>query len=141
MSIATARGVGLLVLAAIIFVAGWNVNGWRLGQQHALYRAAQAEALSGAHELVQAIDQDNRRLQAAAAQAYAEARAQHDQETRTITREVIRYVQSSPTDCPLDAEWVRLYNASLGLPSGEGAAGGAASAASALGAAGNDQLH
>ena len=54
MNIATARGIGLLVVMAAFFMAGWNVNGWRLGQQHAEYRESAALALVTQQNLAQA---------------------------------------------------------------------------------------
>lgn len=54
MSVATARGIGLLVVAAIIFMAGHHVNGWRLGKEHAEYREAAALALVKQQQLAQA---------------------------------------------------------------------------------------
>lgn len=128
--------VAALILA---FSAGWAVQGWRMGEQAEALRAdAEAQARSAA-ERVRGIEQLRQRERDAAAVEYASAVAEQELKTRIITREVIRYVQSSPADCALDADWVRIYNASLGLSGGESAAGGAAAAASAHGAAESDQ--
>lgn len=54
MNAAAARGIGLLVVIALIFMAGWNFNGWRLGKQHAEYREAAALALAKQQSLAQA---------------------------------------------------------------------------------------
>lgn len=53
-SIATARGIALMVAVALIFGAGWVTNGWRLSAQIERQQKQYAEALQQQQESAQA---------------------------------------------------------------------------------------
>lgn len=96
----------MLAIAAAVaasgFAAGWQVQGWRCD---AARTAAVEHAIQQADKLAA---QDREVLEAAAERA-----ARVETQTRTIEREVIRYVTSTPIaarDC-LDADGLRIWAA------------------------------
>lgn len=103
--------VGLIVLASA-FGAGWKANGWRLGEDIQTARADAAEAR-----------EEQARADAAALDAVIEAAYQRTKKretrTRTVIKEVTRYVESQPDACPLDTDWVRIHNLSATDPASE----------------------
>lgn len=104
---------------AAAFFAGWQTNGWRLGEQIQDARANAAEAREAQQQA------DAQALDAVVEAAYQRTK-RREVRTRTVTREVTRYVESEPDACELDPEWVRHHNHAAADPAGEpyGPAGG-----------------
>ena len=91
------------------FAAGWSVNGWRIGEDIA---AAEAQRARDTIE-IERLNAEN--ANEVAARHAAEAAAQVVK-TRTITKEVIKYVQSPDAgQCDLSDDWVRIHNESPGV--------------------------
>jgi len=91
------------------FAAGWSVNGWRIGEDIA---AAEAQRARDTIE-IERLNAEN--ANEVAARHAAEAAAQVVK-TRTITKEVIKYVQSPDAgQCDLSDDWVRIHNDSTGV--------------------------
>ena len=102
-------------LAAAAY-GGWQVRDYRAGEQIARMELAMSDIRTQVIEQNQAAEQAARELEranqdradaiAAAAEATARARQARG---KTVTQEVIRYVQSPmATDCRIDHEWVRI---------------------------------
>lgn len=107
--------IKILAAAAVIaaaFIAGWQTNGWRLGEKMQDARADAAEAR-----------EEQQRADAEALDAVIEAAYQRTKKrqvrTRTVVKEVTRYVESEPDACELDPEWVRHHNHAAAEPSSE----------------------
>jgi len=101
-----------LVALASAFGAGWKTNGWRLGEKIETARADAAEAREKqAHA-------DEAALDAVIEAAYQKTK-KRETRTRTVIKEVTRYVESQPDACPLDTDWVRIHNLSAADPAGE----------------------
>jgi len=101
------------LIAALCFGAGWKVQGWRKDNQIAAMvsqaQAARHAALADARALENA--------QAARAEVAAALEVERNKEARIveriITNDVIKYVQKpSSQSCGVDADGVRLINAS-----------------------------
>lgn len=98
-----------IVIAA--FLAGWAVNGWRIGEN-----IAEAEA-QRARDTIEIERLNTEKADAISALHAAKAAAQVVK-TRTITKEVIKYVQSDDAGkCDLSDDWVRIHNDSTGVSS------------------------
>lgn len=96
-----------VVLAA--FVAGWFINGWRIGGS-----VAESEA-QRARDTIKIERLNTENTNTVAALHAAEAAAQIVK-TRTITKKVIKYVQSpSAGNCKLSTDWVRIHDDSTGV--------------------------
>lgn len=122
-SIATARGIALMVAVALIFGAGWVTNGWRLSAQVERQQKQYAEALASAQAEAAKAARKNDALARQIEAQHAKQVQDREVETRVITRDVIRYVANPESECVADPEWVRLYNASNGLSGASKAAG------------------
>lgn len=112
------RIIALLVALTIGFGGGWLVQGWRLGADieslkadYADARAKAAEKTREAEEAAREAEQAAQERSDAIAEA-AQARRQAQQaKAKTITREVIKYVQSDDAGkCSLPASWVRVHD-------------------------------
>jgi hypothetical protein len=124
----------------ISFVAGFVVQGWRMGEDMAEFERAIAQASELQANAVLSIERLSReKSEAISAEAAAELRA-HTTQARTVTKEVIRYVQDPGTGkCDLPAEWVRTHNQAANVSRAASAAG-ASSAATARTATDRDAL-
>lgn len=100
------------------FLAGWAVNGWRIGEN-----IAESEA-QRARDTIE-IERLNAENANAVAARHAAEKAAQAVKTRTITKEVIKYVQSPDAgQCDLSDDWVRIHNDSTGVPTDTAAASG-----------------
>lgn len=119
--------LALLVICALCVFLGWKTNGWRLESQIHKAQAAQ---------LTDTLTQERESTQAAHVADTGTSAAQQDQRqhARTITKEVIRYVQSPVAgQCTLPAEWVQIHDSAAGVPPDPAAPGQPAAAAGEAG--------
>ena len=114
--------IALAVVSGIAFGGGWQVNGWRLGEKIKQVENQHANAVIEAEKASKAAvtrAREIERLQnekSNAVEAAAQARREASQaRARTVTQEVIRYVQR-PTDCRVDSEWVRIHDIAAHSP-------------------------
>lgn len=103
-----------LIVSSSFYVAGHKAGAHKVELEFASYREAQAKALLTAQakskERAKELQNKQRELEHKLANAMA---AQKDADS-VIYKEVIKYVQSAPdSDCVIDDEWVRIYNASI----------------------------
>jgi len=110
--------LALLIICAMCFFFGWKTNGWRLESQ---INSSKTTQVTGT------LKQERKTTKAAHAAAAAPTSAQQAQQekARVITKEIIRYVQSSDANqCPLPAKWVRIHDAAAtGVPTDPTAGG------------------
>ena len=114
-ALATRISPRIIMVSAIALSAAavsWRVTASHYqGRIHAIQDSAQAAynvALAQARELTDL----NNELTSAAGELEAARIEQHNIKTRTITKEVIKYVQSNYSgNCDLPAGWVRIHNA------------------------------
>lgn len=104
----------VLILASSFYIAGHKAGAQKVSAQFAEYREVQAKALLAARnkskERAEELQNKQRELEHKLANALA---AQKDADS-VIYKEVVKYVQSAPSsDCVIDDEWVRIYNASI----------------------------
>ncbi len=101
----------------VAFGAGWKVNGWRVDAELAAAREDHAETVA---TLEQRLDAAVSSAATESAEAIVEVRT----ETIEVIKEVIRYVETTPASCTLDAGWVRLHDtAAAGLSDSAGTPG------------------
>lgn len=99
-----------VAVVALAFVAGWFINGWRIGET-----VAESEA-QRAQDTIQIERLNAEKTQTVAALHAAKAAAQIVK-TRTVTKEVIKYVQNPDAgECELSNDWVRIHDDSAGVP-------------------------
>lgn len=122
-SIATARGIALMVVVALIFCLGFAAGYRWLALDFATYREDQAKALVAAQNEAAKVARKQDTLARQIEAQHAKQVQDREVETRVITRDVIRYVANPDSECVADDEWVRLYNASNGLSGSPDAAG------------------
>lgn len=104
----------VLIVASSFYAAGHESGAQKVLIEFSEYREAQAKALLAAQakskERAEELQNKQRELEHKLANAMA---AQKDADS-VIYKEVIKYVQSAPSsDCVIDDEWVRIYNASI----------------------------
>lgn len=105
--------VALAIIAALavkLYAAQDEVAHWK-GQYDSL-TVDLADANTEAARLVRERDKVQQERDAKAAELAARDAEEHEPVVKYITREVVRYVESSSDRVVLPAEWVRLYNAS-----------------------------
>lgn len=122
-SIATARGIAMMVAVALIFGLGFAAGHRWLALDFATYREDQAKALVAAQDEAAKAARKRGVLARQIEAQHTKQVQDREVETRVITRDVIRYVARPESECVADAEWVRLYNASNGMPGASEAAG------------------
>lgn len=109
-----------VAVVAAAFICGWAVNGWRIGETVAESEAQRAQDTIKIERLNTEKSQTVARLHAAEAAAQVV-------KTRTVTKEVIKYVQNPDAgDCELSNDWVRIHDDSAGVPTDTEAASRAA---------------
>src|SRR5699024_7655639 len=104
----------VLIVSSSSYVAGHKAGAHKIELEFASYREAQAKALLVAQtkykEQARELQNKQRELERKVASSMA---AKKDADS-VIYKEVIKYVQSAPSnDCVIDDEWVRIYNASI----------------------------
>ncbi len=104
--------------ASVAFGLGWQVNGWRLGEQLQEARLSyESERVKAAKKTAEAENaarmlERERTAKTNAIAAEAEARREaREASARTITERIVEYVDRPIERCSLDAEWVRIHDA------------------------------
>lgn len=118
--------VRALVIVGVLgaaFGLGWELGRSQKGEQcEQDKRVGAEEQVRAQGEAIKTADERDARSREVESE-HAHQEQQREVETRVITRDVIRYVAKPESECVADAEWVRLYNASNGMPRASKAAG------------------
>ncbi|MDT8311916.1 MAG: hypothetical protein RQ732_10755 [Methylophaga sp.] len=107
--------LGAISAISVSFAAAWQVQDWRYGQQIAeMENNAYAKYLQLLNRKNE-IDLLTRQRQQVVLEADELRKKQQKIVTRTITKEVIRYVQDPDAgNCRLPDRWVRIHDAAAG---------------------------
>ncbi len=101
-----------------VFLAGfgsaWVAQDWRYGESIAENENKLWQSSLKATQNKIEIDRLNTQRANQALEVAALREQKQKVKTRTITNEVIKYIQSPDDKCTLSAEWVRIHNAAAG---------------------------
>lgn len=126
-----------LAVAVAAFVAGWSVNGWRMGERMASLERDLADARTAAATHARRVESLSAGLAARTAEIHDLRQALQDAADQVTIREVIRYVQTDPAagSCVLPDSWLRIDARSATGAAQDNAAGPGADGAAARDAA------
>jgi hypothetical protein len=100
------------------FLAGfgfaWVAQDWRYGERIAENENKLWQSSLEATQHKIEIDRLNTQRANQVIEIAALREQKQEIQTRTITNEVIKYIQSPDVKCTLSAEWVRIHNAAVG---------------------------
>ncbi len=101
----------LIVAAAGAFFAGWQVNAWRYQAKISDMQNKALESAKKAENDARKIEELNRHITNKIDENNALKAQKQKIVTKTINREVVKYVKSDTPKCDLSNNWVQLHDA------------------------------